>query len=230
MNSNLIMFLLTILTLLIGAGAGFGITYLIQKGKDPKTLLGTVGTVLDGVTTANDTFGKLIPAPAEFLITKVLLTAQAGVHAAQQLYDSSQLTEDERKQKAFEAAMNLLKLEGYQPTPELEVAVKDAIETGVFVMKNINKPSVVTPVVVTPVVQGTTEVTAAPDPVAVAEDQVAPAPDSVTADPIVLADSTTPVAQPSAIQSVLDAATAAGQEAYNQVLTDSAQALSAQAK
>jgi len=62
--------------------------------------------------------------------------------------------------------------------------------------------------------------------VAAHEDQVAPVPDSVTADPIVPADSTTPVTQPSAIQSVLGAATVAGQVAYNQVVQDSIQALS----
>lgn len=144
MSTNLIMFLIAIVVLVIGAGGGW---FLAQKGKDPKSLLSTADTVIDSAKSANDTFGKLIPAPIEFIIDKVLQTAQAGVHAAQQLCDSSQLTEDERKQKAFDSAMNLLKLEGYQQTPELEKAVKDAIETGVFVMKNIVKPSVAATVV-----------------------------------------------------------------------------------
>lgn len=144
MSTNLIMFLIAIVALVIGAG---GTWFLTQKGKDPKALLGTADTVIDSAKTANDTFGKLIPAPIEFIIDKVLQTAQAGVHAAQQLCDSSQLTEDERKQKAFDSAMNLLKLQGYTTTPELEAAVKDAIETGVFVMKNIVKPNVATTVV-----------------------------------------------------------------------------------
>ena len=61
--------------------------------------------------------------------------------------------------------MNLLKLEGYQPTPELELAVKDAIETGVFVMKNIAKKSAVTVVV-----PASPEIPAVTEPVAVAVD------------------------------------------------------------
>jgi len=157
MSTNLIMFLIVILILVIGAGTGWGITYLTQKGKDPKAMLNTADTVIDGVKSANDTFGKLIPAPAEFIIDKILQTAQAGVHAAQQLCNSSQLTEEERKQKAFDTAMNLLKLEGYQPTPELEAAVRDAIETGVFVMKNIVKPKVVVPEVLPGAVVVTTD-------------------------------------------------------------------------
>ena len=154
-----------------GAGAGWGIRYLTQKGKDPKALLNTADTVIDGVKTANDEFGKFLPSPIEFIIDKVLQTAQAGVHAAQQLCDSDQLTEDQRKQKAFDTAMNLLKLEGYQPTPELEAAVKDAIETGVFVMKNIVKPIVVAPVVPVP-----SDVTAVTEPVAVVADPTVPVP------------------------------------------------------
>jgi len=61
------------------------------------------------------------------------------------------------------------------------------------------------------------------DPVAV---------DSIVADPVAPVDPATPVdpvapvAQPSAIQSVIDAATVAGQVAYNQVVQDSIQALS----
>jgi len=59
-----------------------------------------------------------------------------------------------------------------------------------------------------------------------AEGSVAPVPDPVPIETIVPADPAAPVAQPSAIQSVLDAATVAGQVAYNQVVQDSIQALS----
>lgn len=134
MNTNIIMLIIAILALVIGSG---GTWLLTKSGKNTSAILNTADTVVDGLKTANDTLGKLLPSPVEVIIDKVLQTAQAGVHAAQQLYDSSQLSEDERKQKAFETAMNLLKLEGYVPTPELEAAVRDAIETGVFVMKNI---------------------------------------------------------------------------------------------
>jgi len=217
------MFLIVILVLVIGAGAGWGIGYLRQKGKDPKALLGTADTVLDGVKDANDTFGKLLPAPVELIIDKVLKTAQAGVHAAQQLCDSSQLTEGQRNQEAFDIAMNLLKLEGYQPTPELEEAVKSAIETGVFVMKNIVKPIVGSPEPLIPVVETTISDQVNADvgaTEAVVPDSVAPD----TSIPVVHAEAVAPVTP--AVQSVIDAATLAGQAAYQQVLQDSIQALS----
>jgi len=220
MNSNLIMFLIAILILVIGAGAGWGITNLTQKGKDPKSLLGTADTVIDGVKSANDTFGKLIPAPIEFIIDKVLQTAQAGVHAAQQLCDSDQLTEDQRKQKAFDSAINLLKLEGYQPTPELEAAVKDAIETGVFVMKNIVKSSVAVPEA-----QKTGETTAVPESVTVSADPSAPTQTTeVSAQPTVqqavtqaIRQTVQPVAQQAAYQTVQDIIAEAVQSGVKQI-------------
>lgn len=144
MNSNLIMFLFAAFALLVGGLAGgLGINYLAKRGKDPKSILATANTVISEAKTANDTFGKLLPAPVESIVDLVIKAAQAGVHAAQQLCNSDQLTQDERNQKAFDTTMNLLKVGGYEPTPELQAAVKDMIETGVFIMKNIDKPSVV---------------------------------------------------------------------------------------
>ncbi|EGW36423.1 hypothetical protein [Desulfosporosinus sp. OT] len=139
MSTNLVMFLISIATLLVGSG---GTWLLTKKSKDPKAILATADTVIDEVKTANDTFGKLLPAPVESIVDLVIKAAQAGVHGAQQLCNSDQLTQDERNGKAFDAAMNLLKVGGYEPTPELETAVKDMIETGVFVMKSIDKSSI----------------------------------------------------------------------------------------
>lgn len=139
MNTNLVMLLIAFGFLVAGAAGSITFNYLAQKGKDPKAILDTADTVIGEVKDVNDTLGKLLPAPVESLAELVIKFSQAGVHAAQQLCNSNQLTEDQRKQKAFDAAMNLLKLEGYEPTPELETAVKDMIETGVFALKNIVK-------------------------------------------------------------------------------------------
>ncbi|MDQ7094293.1 hypothetical protein REC12_11900 [Desulfosporosinus sp. PR] len=171
MDTNVIMLLIALGSLVIGGIASLGINYLTQKGKNPQAMLNTANTVISGVETANGVIGELLPGPVESIVDKILKTAQAGVHAAQQLCDSNQLTEDQRKQKAFDSAMNLLKLEGYTPTPELETAVKDAIETGVFVLKSINpKPQVAdtTPVAPAQAIQDavTNAVTQAVSPIA----------------------------------------------------------------
>lgn len=164
-----------------------------------------------------------MPAPVEFIIDKVLQTAQAGVHAAQQLCDSDQLNEDQRKQKAFDSAMNLLKLEGYEPTPELETAVKDAIETGVFVMKNIVKPSAAKSDA--PVPSDSSQGTTAPEPAVVAVDPPAPIQSTMTtAQPTVqqtvtqaIQQAVQPVAQQAADQAVKDIIEQAIQSGVKQI-------------
>jgi len=67
------------------------------------------------------------------------------------------------------------------------------------------------------------EVIAPVETVAIAETVT---PDTVAVDSVVVTDPIAPVSVPSPIQPILDAATAAGQIAYQQVLQDSIQALS----
>lgn len=96
--------------------------------------------------TRDDTFGKLLPAPVEFIIDKVLQTAQAGVHSAQQLYNSGQLPPDLRKEQATQYALDMIKLTGHEVTPELEQTIRNTAEAAVYVMKQ--KDPVPAPVVV----------------------------------------------------------------------------------
>lgn len=138
--------------------------------------------------------------------------------AAQQLCDSSQLTEDQRKQKAFDSAMNLLKLEEYQPTPELEAAVKDAIETGVFVMKNIVKPSAKQDALVPS--DSSSQGIPAPVPVTVAADQSVTAQTQTTVQEAVtqaIRQTVQPVAQQTADQTVQDIIAEAVQSGVKQI-------------
>lgn len=216
MNSNLVMFLISIATLLVGSG---GTWLLTRKSKDPKALLATADTVIDEVKAANDTFGKYLPAPVESIVDVVIKVAQAGVHAAQQMCNSDQLPQDERNQKAFDAAMNLLKVGGYEPTPELEAAVKDMIETGVFVMKNIAKPDIQTVVV-----PDMTTITYAPAMTTTADPSV-PAQSDTTASPQPTVQETVsqairqtvqPIAQQAADQAVQDVIDQAVQSAVKQ--------------
>lgn len=117
-------------------GTMFGIQRMVAKGGNPQKVLGAADTVVDGVKALNDSVGKLlIPAPAENIIDRVLQVAQSGVHQAQQLYNSGNLPPDLRKDQAVNYALNLLKLEGREITPELEAALRGAVEDAVYIMK-----------------------------------------------------------------------------------------------
>ena len=83
------------------------------------------------VNTAMKTF---IPAPVEGIIDTVLKVT-AGVHSAQQLYNSGQLPPDLRKEKAMEYAVNMIKLTGREVTLDLEQTIRDTAEAAVYIMK-----------------------------------------------------------------------------------------------
>lgn len=147
---------LLVVALFVGISVGIVLSLFKAKVKTtPKALLGAADTVIDDVKAAADTVGSvLLPAPENAILDKVLQAAQAGVHKAQQLFDNEQVTEDQRKQVAHDAAVNLLKVAGIKSSPEIETAIDDAIESGVFTMKNIVLPQAkaVSPITVAPVV------------------------------------------------------------------------------
>ena len=123
---------------------------------------------------------------------------------------------------------------GYELMPS---ATKLLISKGVFInlamqvydkaksylkVLDITPSVIVTEPATSPEIAIVPEEVAVTDPVAVDSVAVDPTP----ADPATSAESAVPIAQPSAIQSVLDGATVAGQVAYNQFVQDSIQALS----
>lgn len=119
---------------------------------------------------------------------------------------------------------------GYELMPS---AAKLLISKGVFInlamqvydkAKSYLKVLDITPSATAPEPATLPEIAVVPEEVVVA-DPVAVDPIAPT-DPATPVEPTAPVAQPSAIQSVLDAATVAGQAAYNQFVQDSIQALS----
>lgn len=137
MNTSLIMLLLAVVVIVAVGGVGWGIGYFASKGKNPQEIIKTADTIVDGVKTLNDDVGKiLIPGPVESIIDRVIQVAQAGVHTAEQMCNSNQINKDQRNQTAYDAAMNLLNIAGYQPTPEIQKGVKDMLELGVFDLKN----------------------------------------------------------------------------------------------
>lgn len=122
-------------------GAMLGVQRLAVNGKDPGNAIKTAGVLVDGVKALNDSVGKLVlPGAAENIIDRILQVAQSGVHQAEQLYNSGNLPPDLRKDQAVNYALNLLQLEGRKITPELEAALRGAVEDAVFLMKQMQPP------------------------------------------------------------------------------------------
>ena len=140
MDSQTQMFILGLLILIAGAFFGVGLQKYASQGGNSKKLLETADTAIDGLVAMNKAFGKsIIPAPAEMIISTILKVAQAGEHEAQQMFDSGQISADQRKEQAVNSAKQLLILGGYDPTPELIAALRGAAESGVFVMNTVDK-------------------------------------------------------------------------------------------
>jgi len=141
-TTALITFAMALVVIAVFFGTMFGIQLAVAKGKNLQPVLQTADTVIDAAKAANDSVGKLlIPEPAESIIDKVLTVAQSGVHEAEQLYQSGQLPPDLRKEQAVQSALNLLKLEGREITPEIEAALRGAVEDAVYIMKSTSPGS-----------------------------------------------------------------------------------------
>jgi len=146
MNIQTIMLLFAILALLCFFGTMYGIQALVKQGRDPGKQLQLADTIVDTAIAANTTIKTFIPVPIENFIETVLKVTQAGVHSAQQLYDSGQILPGMRKERATQYAVNMLKLTGHEVTPELEQVIRGTAEAGVWVMKQNDPVITIAPV------------------------------------------------------------------------------------
>lgn len=135
MNIQIITLLIAILSLVCFFGTMYGIQLLVKQGKDPGKQLQVADSIVDTAVAANTALKPFIPSPVENIIDVVLKVTQAGVHSAQQLYNSGQLPSDLRKVQATEYALDMIKLTGREITPELEQTIRNTAEAAVFVMK-----------------------------------------------------------------------------------------------
>jgi len=135
MSVQAITLLIAILALVCFFGTMYGIQVLIKQGKDPGKQLQVADAIVDTVASAHTVLESFIPDPVDSIIDTVLKVTQAGVHSAQQLYNSGQLPPDLRKDQATEYAVNMIKLTGREVTPELEQTIRNTAEAAVYAMK-----------------------------------------------------------------------------------------------
>ncbi len=150
MDVQTMMLLIAVLSLVCFFGMMFGIQVLVKQGKDPGKQLQVAGAIVDTASEANTALKSFIPAPIESIIDMILKVTQAGVHSAQQLYNSGQLPPDLRKEQATQYAVDMIKLTGHEVTPELEQTIRNTAEAAVYVMKQKEPVLAVVPVPIPP--------------------------------------------------------------------------------
>lgn len=126
--------------LLIGAGIiigvvgslGFEFPYLKKKGVDAKKILDTAEQGLEDVGTAIKVGQQISPSKELNMAAIFDYVALTGVKEAQQLFISSQLPLEQRKQASKESILNGLKVFKVPITPEVEKFVDSVIQRTVF--------------------------------------------------------------------------------------------------
>jgi len=136
MSVQTVTLLIALLSLVCFLGTMYGIQTLVKQGKDPGKQLQVADAIVDTAESVHTVLEPIIPDPIDNIIDTVLKVTQAGVHSAQQLYNSGQLPPDLRKEQASEYALAMIKLTGREVTPELERVIRGTAEAAVYVMKS----------------------------------------------------------------------------------------------
>ena len=133
--TNNVDFLLIIISLV---SVAFGVIYgviplLTKKGIDVKGAIKDTDTILDTADHVIDTAKYFFPGvPALEAIDRILDVAQKGVSAAEQLYKTSQIAEEQRKEKEF--VYKAINAAGVEITDDLKKIIDGAIEAAVFAL------------------------------------------------------------------------------------------------
>lgn len=114
--------------------------YLIKKGVNVCGIISIAEKILKMSDTVVDTASEIQPNVAAFdVVDKIIEWAQKGVDAAEQMYKSSQLEGDERKQKATEIVYACLEVAGINVSETDEVIVDGMIEAAVKGLEKTGK-------------------------------------------------------------------------------------------
>lgn len=108
---------------------------LTKKGVDVKGAIKDTDTILNTADHVIDTAKYFFPGvPALEAIDKILDVAQKGVNAAEQLYKTSQITEEQRKEEATKFVYNAITAVGVEITEDMKKIIDGAIEAAVFAL------------------------------------------------------------------------------------------------
>ncbi len=139
MSVQSVTLLIAMLSLVCFFGTMYRTQTLVKQGRDPAKQLQLADAIVDTAESVHTVLEPIIPDPIDNIIDTILKVTQAGVHSAQQLYNSGQLPPDLRKEQAIQYAVDIIKLTGREVTPELEQTIRNNVEAAVFVMKKMEQ-------------------------------------------------------------------------------------------
>lgn len=135
--TNPIVFILfiTLFAVFVCVAVMFLLPRLVKRGIDVSGLLDKASMTVSAMDTVTDTIKTLFPAtPGLNLIDKILEYANRAVASAEQMYKTSQIPEEKRKDEATALVYAFLEAAGVTVTEELKPIIDGSIEAAVFAL------------------------------------------------------------------------------------------------
>ena len=124
------------------AGIGAIVAALTRRGVDMDAfhaVLTTINGAMRDIDSLRDTLSEVLSDDMDAIINNVLSVATIAVGNAEQLYNTSQLTEDERKPAAMQYIRDTLALAGVIWTDDIAKLADGAIEAAVLALGHAEK-------------------------------------------------------------------------------------------
>lgn len=128
----------TVLGIALGISGALFVMFPVLKSKGVQVdkVLEKADTILDGADGVINAAKVIAPQNETVnILDEIEKIAHKAVRSAQQLFISSQLPADKRKEKAKEYALAALKVLKIEVTPELETSIDGSIEDVIFASK-----------------------------------------------------------------------------------------------
>lgn len=133
-NINIILLVVAIVAVVF-AMITIIIPYLTKKGVNISGALSTANTALNTADMVVDSLQGIFPdIPAFALIDKIIGWAKKGAEAAEQLYKTSKITEDQRKEEAAKLVYEFINMAGIELNDDMKKIVDGCIEAAVFAL------------------------------------------------------------------------------------------------
>ncbi len=135
MNNYTILLLIVAVVAAVFGGLAIAIPRLVKKGIDISGILTGTGTALSTADQVVDTLQEFFPeVPAFALIDKAIGWAQKAAEAAEQLYKTSQIEADKRKEAATALVYEFIAAAGIEADDDMKKIVDGAIEAAVYAL------------------------------------------------------------------------------------------------
>lgn len=120
-------------------GMTIAIPYLVKKGINVSGILNGTSTALQAADYVTDTLEGFFPDVTAFaLLDKVIGWAQKAAEAAEQLYKTSKIEAEQRKEEATKLVYDFIEAAGVEIDDNMKKIVDGAIEAAVFALPKTN--------------------------------------------------------------------------------------------